>query len=65
MVILKGSYVYGELKKRNTLVSAENVLTSAGLQTIPFNGDQYRAKNGNMRKFGVANLHGTAFAPKQ
>ena len=46
-------------------VGAETVLTSAEPQTTPFHGDQYGAKNGNMRNFGVANPHSTAFAPKQ
>ena len=52
-------------KKCNALVGAETVLTSAQLQTTTFYWGQYRAKNGNMRNFGVANLHGTAFASKQ
>ena len=51
-------------QKTNTLVGAETVLPSAGLQTTPFHGDQNRAKNGNMRNFGVANPHVSAFALK-
>ena len=47
------------------LVGADTVLTSAGPQSSPFHEWQYRAKNGNMRKFGPTNPHGTAFAPKQ
>ena len=47
------------------LVSAETVLTSAGLQTIPFHAWQYRDENGNMRNFVPTNPHVTAFAPKQ
>ena len=48
MVILKGSYVYGDLKKCDALVGAETVLSSAGPQTTPFHGGLYRAENGNM-----------------
>ena len=47
------------------LVGAESVLTSAGPQTTPFHGGQYRARNGNMRNFGPTNPHGNAFALKQ
>ena len=39
--------------------------TSAGPQTTPFHGGQYRARNGNIRNFGPSHPHGTAFAPKQ
>ena len=52
-------------QKCNALVGAEAVLTSAGPQSTPFYGGQYRAKNGNMRNFGPTNPHGTASAPKQ
>ena len=47
------------------LVVAETVLTSAGLQTTPFHGRQYRAGNGNMRNIRPINPSGTAFAPMQ
>ena len=47
------------------LVVAETVLTSAGPQTTPFHGGQYRAGNGNMRNIGPTNPHFTAFAPMQ
>ena len=47
------------------LFGAETVLTSAGPLTTPFHWGQYRARNGNMRKFGPTNPHDTAFAPKQ
>ena len=47
------------------LVGAETVLTSAGPQSTPFHGGQYRDRNGNKRKFGPVNPHGTAIAPKQ
>ena len=51
-------------KKCIALVGVETVLTSAGLQTTPFHGGQYRAGNGNMRNIGPSNPHDTAFAPK-
>ena len=47
------------------LVGAATVLTTAWKQITPHNGGYYRAQNGNMRKFGPTNPHGTAFAPKQ
>ena len=47
------------------LVGAETVLTSAGPQSTPFHGGQYRNRNGNKRKFGPVNPHGAAIAPKQ
>ena len=52
-------------QKCNALVGAETVLTSAGPQSTPLHGGQFRADNGNMRKFGPTNPHGTAFVPKQ
>ena len=52
-------------QKCNALVSAENVLTKARLQSTTFHGGQYKAQNGNMRNFRPTNPHGTAFAPKQ
>ena len=52
-------------QKCNAIVGAHTVLNSAGPQTTPFHGGQHRAKNGNTRKFGPTNPHGTAFAPKQ
>ena len=47
------------------LVGEDTVLITAWPQSIPFHGGLYRAPNGNMRKFGPTNPHGTAFAPKQ
>ena len=47
------------------LFGADTVLTTAWKKSTPFHGVQYRAQNGNMRKFGSINPHGTAFAPKQ
>ena len=52
-------------QKCNALGGAEIVLSSAGPQTSPFHGGQYRAKNGNMRNFGSSNPYGTAFTLKQ
>ena len=43
------------------LVRGKTPSTCTGLQTTPFDGWQYRAKNGNMRHFGPTNPHGTAF----
>ena len=51
------------VQKCIALVGADTVLTTAWLQTIPFQGG-YRAQNGNMRKFGPTFPHGTALAPK-
>ena len=51
--------------KSNAVVGAETVLTSAGPQSTPLDGVQYRAENGNMRNFGITNSLGTTFAPKQ
>ena len=53
------------VQKCITIVGADTVLTSAGSQITPFLGGYYRAQNGNVRNFGVANPHGTEFAPKQ
>ena len=50
-------------QKCTALVGAETVFTSAGLQTTPFYGWQHRDENGNMRNFGPANPHATAFTP--
>ena len=52
-------------QKCTALVGVETAPTSAGSQTTPFHGGQYRAENGNMRNFGSTNPHSTAFAPKQ
>ena len=52
-------------QKRIALVGTETVPTSAGPQTKPFHGGQYRDVNGIMRNFEPTNPHGTAFAPKQ
>ena len=47
------------------LVVADIALTSAGPQTTPCHGGQYRVHQGNMRNFGPTNTHGTASAPMQ
>ena len=47
------------------LVGAETVLTSAGSQTTPFHGAQYRDGNGNMRKLGPTYRHGTTFPQEE
>ena len=47
------------------LIGVDTVLTSSGPETTPFHGSQYRAQNGNKRKFGPTNPHGTVFVPKQ
>ena len=53
------------VQKCIALLGADTVLMTAWPQSTPFHGGWYRAPNGNMRKFGPTNPHGTAFAPKQ
>ena len=53
------------VQKCITLVGADTVLTSAGPQTTPCHGGQYRVQRGNMRNFEPTNPHGTASAPMQ
>ena len=53
------------VQKCIALVGADTVLTTAWKQSTPFHGGGYRVQNGNMRKFGPTNPHGTAFSPKQ
>ena len=53
------------VQKCNTLVGVDTVLTSAGPQTTPCHGGQYRVQRGNLRNFGPTKPHGTAFAPIQ
>ena len=52
-------------KKCIALVVADIALTTAGPQTTPCHGGQYRVHQGNMRNFGPTNTHGTASAPMQ
>ena len=47
------------------LVGEDTVLITAWLQIIPFHRGWYKAPNGNVRKFGPNNPHGTVFAPKE
>ena len=51
------------VQKCIAIVGADIVLNTAGPQTTPFHGG-YKAKIGNMRKFGPTYPHGTALAPK-
>ena len=53
------------VQKGIALVGADTVLTSAGPQTTPCHGGQYRVHQGNMRNFGPTNTHGTASVPMQ
>ena len=53
------------VQKCITLLGAVIALTSAGPQTTPSHGGQYRVHQGNMRNFGPTNTHGTASAPMQ
>ena len=53
------------VQKCNASDSGDTVFPSAGPQTTPFHGGQYRAQNGNTQNFGTTNPNGTAFAPKQ
>ena len=46
------------------LVGAVNSLICADQQTALSHGGQYRAENGNLRKFGWNYRHGTVFAPR-
>ena len=53
------------VQKFIALVCADTLLTSAGPQTTPCHGGQYRVHGGNLRKFGTTKPHGTAFSPMQ
>ena len=53
------------VQKCIALVGEDIALTSAGPQTTPCHGGQYRVHQGNMRNFGPTNTHGTASAPMQ
>ena len=65
IVISKGSYGHIEFKKGIALVGVDIAITSAGPQTTPCHGGQFRVHQGNMRNFGPTNTHGTASAPMQ
>ena len=53
------------VQKCIALVGADIALTSAGPQTTPCHGGQYRVHQANMRNFRPTNTHGTASAPMQ
>ena len=53
------------VQKCIALVGADIAITSAGPQSSPYHGGQYRVHLGNMRNFGPTNTHGTASAPMQ
>ena len=53
------------VQKCIALVGADIALTSAGPQTTPCHGGQYRVHHGNMRNFGPTNTHGTASSTMQ
>ena len=65
MVILKRKLRAWRVQKCIALVGADIALTSAGPQTTPCHGVQYRVHQGNMRNFGPSNTHGTVSAPMQ
>ena len=47
------------------LVGAKTPFTCAGRQTTLYQGNQYRAENQNLHKFGWTYHHGTVFVPRQ
>ena len=53
------------VQKCIALVGADIALTSAGPQSTPCHGGQYRVQQGNMRIFVPTNTHGTTSAPMQ
>ena len=53
------------VQKCNASDSGDTAFTSAGPQTTPFHGGQYRAQNGNTQNFGTTNPNRTTFPPKQ
>ena len=65
MVILKGSYLCGELKNVMPLSVQKAYLALRYRKLFRFMGVQYKAENRNMPNFGPTNPHGTAFAPNQ
>ena len=64
-VYIKRNLRVWRTQKCIALVCGENPPTCAGVQTFRFHGQQYRAGNGDMRNFGVTNVHCTAFALKE
>ena len=73
-MVLRLLQCYGYIKRKLrewrvqkciALIVADTSLTSAGPETTPCHGGQYRVHRGNLRKFGPTKPHGTAFAPMQ
>ena len=64
-VIIKRKLRVWRAQKCIALFRGKTPPACAGLQTTPFHGGEYKAKNGNMRSFGPTNPHGTAFPPKK
>ena len=64
-VYIKRKLRVWRVQKCIPLVGAQPSLTCAGLQTTTSHVSQYRAENGNFRKFGSPFHHGTVFVPKQ
>ena len=62
---IKRKLLAWRVQKCIALVGADSVLTSAGPQTTPCHGGQYRVQRGNLRNFGPTKPHCTTFAPKQ
>ena len=62
---IKRKLLSWRVQKSIALVGADIALTSAGPQTTPCHGGQFRVHQGNMRNFGPTNTHGTASAPMQ
>ena len=52
-------------QKSIALVGTETLLTSAGPQTTPFHGGQYRVRNGNMRNIGSTYRHVATFPQEE
>ena len=63
-IYIKTKLQVWRVQKCIPLVGTKTALTCAGLQTTPSHLSQYRAENGNLRKFGSTFCHGTVFAPK-
>ena len=53
------------VQKCIALVGVDIAIASAGLQTTPCHGGQYRVHQGDMRKLRPTNTHGTASAPME
>ena len=61
-VDIKGKLREWRARKCIPLIGVETALTCTGLQTSPVNGGQYRAENGNLRKFESTYRHSTVKA---